>query len=247
MTRRIAAALLGLVPPVALAGVTASVVPAHPTPADTTEVVVTDSAATCPYVVPGSIRHALGTLYVKVARIGDCGFAPFATASAVLGRLPAGEYRIVLYGEGGEQVPIDSRTFSVDYPGGLGSPSQASPSVNHGGHYLTQFAGEGVFIEQSGGRTFVSVLTYGEGGSPTWYVMPAAQWGFNAARGRYQFTGPVYAARRIGAGAGARIEVDPVGDGSWYPTGSGVGMSTATLEMTVNGAAFARSLRRFQF
>lgn len=244
---RLFAALIALAAPGALAGITASVVPAHPTPADTTEVVVTDSAASCPYVVPGSIRHAQGTLFARVARIGDCGFAPFASSSAVLGRLPAGEYRIVLYGEAGENVPIDTRTFSVEYPAGLGSPSQASPSVNHGGHYLTQFPGEGVFIEQSGAKTFVSVLTYAEGGSPTWYVMPAAQWGFNAARSRYQFTGPVYAARRIGVGASARLEVDPVGEGSWYPTGSGVGMSTAALEITVNGVAFARTLRRFQF
>jgi hypothetical protein len=231
----------------AVAGITASVIPARPTPADTTELVVTDSVASCPYVVPGSIRQAQGTIYARVQRIGDCGFAPFLASTAVLGRLPAGDYRLVIYGEGGEGVPIDTRTFTVDYPMGMGTAMQASPSVNHGGHYLTQFPGEGVFIDQSGGRTFVSILTYGEAGAPTWYVMPSAQWGFNAAKGRYQFAGPVYAARRLGSGLAATLEVDPVGEAVWYPTGGGFGTQTAVLEMSVNGTALNRSLRRFQF
>jgi hypothetical protein len=226
---------------------TLSFSPANPTPADTVTVTIRDSTATCPYVVPGTTRLAPGNeLRVLFNRIGDCGFGPFAESSATLGQLPAGTYTVTLtfnY-DGTLPPPVDTKTLTVAYPAGTGTIAPAAPLENYAGHYLTDIDGEGVFIEQYGTTTFLSFFTYGATGQPTWLVMPAMRWEFNAVRSRSQFTGAVYtASRSTPPPAAGTVAIAPAGTGSWYPSG----FERGVLELTVGGMAVNRNLRRFKF
>ena len=228
----------------AQAAFTISFEPANPTPADQIVVTIRDSSPTCPSILHRMTRFVPpDEIRLEYTRIGDCGFAPFSEAKISLGPFPAGHYRV--------GVSFDSSTFSPP-PGPevtkqlvvsiAGGPNGELPYENYAGHYLTVgFSGEGVFIEQYGEKSFLTFASYDSAGQPTWYVMPDARWTHNAARGRYEFAGAVYRARR-GEESPPSVHVTPIGTGAWYPTG----FDTAVLETTVE-AFRSKTLRRYRF
>jgi len=237
-------AALGLA---AHAAPTLSFEPANPTPADTIVLTIRDSSPTCPYVVPTSIYFAApNEIRLAYSHIGDCEFGPFSEARATLGRLPAGTYTVaaalnLLGTSPPPAVEVYTKQLTVSLPAGAGGPNPAAPLENHAGHYLTGQYGEGVFIEQFGGKSFLTLATYDPDGRAAWLVMPDARWRYNANRGRSEFAGSIYRARR-GDESPPAIHATPVGTGAWYPTG----VDTAVLETTIDGAA-TRTLRRFRF
>lgn len=93
----------------------------------------------------------------------------------------------------------------------------APPSELLTGHYLTNFSGEGVFIEHIGAKAFLTFATYDGNGQPTWFVVPNGQWQFNAIEGRSEFTGQVYKAIR-GQESPPSIHATAVGNATWYPS-----------------------------
>lgn len=226
---------------------TLSFEPANPTPADTIVLTIRDSSPTCPYVVPTSIRFAPpNEIRLAYSHVGDCGFGPFSEAKATLGRLPAGTYTVAVTADlAGMPPPPDlevyAKQLTVSLPAGAGGPNAIAPLENSAGQYLTGQAGEGVFIEQFGDKSFVTFATYDSDGRPTWLVMPDARWRYNTIRGRFEFAGSMYRARR-GPESPPSLTVTPVGSGVWYPAG----FDAAVLETTIDGAA-TRTLRRFRF
>ena len=240
-------ALLAAVSLPAHAAFTLSIEPPNPTPADRIVVTIRDSLPTCPtiraratrFVPPNEIR-------LEYKRIGDCGFAPFSEAKTTIGPLPSGHYVVGLSGDSSDLSPPPgpevTKQLVVNYPGGSNGEL---PYENYAGHYLTGHYGEGVLIEQYGEKSFVTLATYDSEGRPTWLVMTDARWGFNTTRGRFEFAGAVYQARR-GQESPPSIRVTPIGTGVWYPTG----FDTAVLETTIDGQGTGhgvRTLRRYRF
>ena len=237
--------LLAMLATSAQAAFTISFEPANPTPADRIVVTIRDSSPTCPafraratrFIPPNEIR-------LEHTRVGDCGSsAPFSEAKTTIGPLPSGLYIVGLSPDSSDLSPPPgpevTKQLLVGYPGG---PNGELPYENYAGHYLTVgFSGEGVFIEQYGEKSFLTFASYDSAGQPTWYVMPDARWTHNPARGRYEFAGTVYRARR-GEESPPSVHVTPIGTGAWYPTG----FDTAVLETTVEGFR-SKSLRRYRF
>jgi hypothetical protein len=216
--------------------------PANPTPADTIRISFTEPVATCPYFVPASTTHSGGTLRLQIRHIGDCGFGPYETTITTLGRLPAGEYAISISHTDPGVSPIPpaiTATLTVSYPPGADTSAPTKPVEDYGGQYLTDVAGEGVFVEQYGTTAFITYAGYGADGKPMWLVMPDARYGFNNQRGTPEFTGNVYSAQRNGT----VLAVTPIGSGVFWSAGTEVGW----LTMNLPGAPLARTIRRFRF
>jgi hypothetical protein len=205
---------------------------------------IRDSAPTCPVFIVASTRFAPpNEIRLVVSHIGDCGFSPFSEAKATLGQLPAGTYNVVVTDNAPDITPPPSYTqpLTVSFPAGAGGPNATAPLENYAGHYLTGQAGEGVFIEQFGDKSFLALATYDGEGHPTWVVMPDGRWRYNTIRGRFEFAGSMYRTRR-GPESPPSITATPIGSGVWYPTG----FDTAVLETPIDGVA-TRTLRRFRF
>ena len=236
--------LLAAVGMTAKAALTLSFEPANPTPADRIVVTVRDSSPTCPTLRPRGTRFiSPNEIRFEYSHVGDCGFAPFSEAKASIGPLPAGLYTVGVAVDSSTITPPPgpevTKQLAVSFAGG---PNGTEPYENYAGHYLTgPSTGEGVFIEQFGVKSFLTFATYDSAGRPTWLVMPDARWGYNTARGRYEFAGSIYRAMRS-EGSPPAISVNPVGTGAWYPTG----FDTVALETTLDVTA-TRTLRRFRF
>jgi hypothetical protein len=242
--RLVLAVLLATLGASAHAAFTISIEPARPTPADTIVVTFRDSAPTCPTLRARAARFEWPNVFrFEHERIGDCGFAPFSEVRTTIGPLPAGAYVVGLSRDSSDIAPAPppevTLPFFVTFAGG---DNADKPYERYAGHYLTAFPGEGVFIEQYGEKSFVTLVTYGSDGQPTWLVMSDARWTFNAARNRREFAGAVYRARR-GEESPPSVTVAPVGTGAWYPAG----FDGAVLEMTVDGTTVNRTLRRYRF
>ena len=215
--------------------------PASPSPADEIVVTIRDSSPTCPSIIPSATRFdAPSTIRIAYRRIGDCGFAPFSESKTTIGPLPWGTYTLA--------VGIDSSAITpppgpeATTPLVVSHPAANVPDENYAGHYTTgPFSAEGVFIEQFGGKAFLTLATYDSEGRPSWYVMPDARSAFNATRNRFEFTGTMYRTRR-GPESPPSIAVISVGTGVWYPTG----FDTLRLETTIDGIG-SRNLTRFRF
>jgi len=229
------------------AALTLSFEPANPTPADTISVTVQDSSPTCPFVIPTKTHFAPpNEIRLEYSHVGDCGFAPFSEAKATLGMLPAGTYTVTVSIDSSDIAPPPppevAKQLVVSLPAGTNTPNAAAPLENYAGHYLPgPFSGQGVFIEQFGGKSFLTYATYDSQGLPTWFVMPDARWTYNAARSRFEFAGAFYRTMR-GEESPPSIRVTPIGTGAWYPTG----FDTLVLETTIENFPMVR-LRRFRF
>ena len=237
--------LLAALATAANAAPTLSFEPANPTPADTIVLTIRDSAPTCPFFVVASTRFAPpNEIRLVVSHIGDCGFAPFSEAKATLGQLPAGTYTVFVTDNAPDITPPPGYTqqLTVSFPAGAGGPTAAAPLENYAGHYLTGHAGEGVFIEQFGEKSFLALATYDAEGRPEWLVMPDGRWRYNAFRTRFEFSGSMYRTRR-GQESPPAIHATPLGAGVWYPAG----FETAMFEATIDGRIVTRTLSRFRF
>lgn len=235
------------------AAFTVSIEPANPTPADDIVVTIRDTAPRCIYIIPSATRfEPPNMIRLEHALPEACDFAPVPEAKVTIGRFPAGTYRVGLGGDSSTFSPPPGPEVIVEFTVSQGtSPNSQLPRENYGGQYLTgavfngtffQQYGEGVFIEQFGQTSFLTLATYDSAGRPTWYVMTDGRWRFNASRSRYEFAGSVYQATRTD-GSPPAILVNPVGTVAWYP----VGFDTLTLEGTINGSPTHRTLRRFRF
>ena len=226
------------------AGPTLSFEPANPTPADTIVVTIRESSPTCPYIIPRATRFVPpNEIRLEYSHVGDCGFAPFSEAKASLGRLPAGTYTVAVAVDSSAITPPPgpevAKQVTVSFAGG---PNATAPLENYAGHYVTGQIGEGVFIEQFGDKSFLTLATYDSEGRPTWIVMPDARWRYNTIRGRFEFAGTMYRTRR-GQESPPSLLVTSAGTGVWYPAG----FDTAEFEATIDGATNRRTLRRLRF
>ena len=225
------------------AALTLSFEPANPTPADRIVVTIRDSSPTCPTILPRYTSLGPNGIRIEYSRAFDCALAPYSEAKTTLGPLPHGFYMVGVAPDSSNAsppyAPEVTKQLVVSYPGG---ENGTLPYENYAGHYLTVgFSGEGVFIEQYGEKSFLTFVSYDSAGQPTWYVMPDARWTHNQARGRYEFAGAVYRARR-GQESPPSVAVTPIGTGVWYPTG----FDAAVLETTIEGIG-SRTLRRYRF
>ena len=223
---------------------TLSFEPANPTPADTIVLTMRDSAPPCPAPAPELTRFtAPNEIRVTFSRVAGCGSGQLSEAKTTLGRLPAGTYTVIVMDAYPDITPPPTYTtqLTVSLPAGAGGPNATAPLESFAGHYLTGQYGEGVFIEQFGDKSFLTFATYDAEGFPTWFVVPDARWRYNAQRGRLEFAGSVYRAKR-GPESPPSLTVTPIGTATWYPTG----FDTLALEMTIDGAS-SRTLRRFRF
>ena len=225
---------------------TLSFEPANPTPADTIVLTIRDTFTTCPYVVPTSTRFVPpNEIKLVYAQVSDCGSGPFSETKTTLGPLPAGTYNVIAstnYPDISPSFAEGAKQLTVSFPAGAGTPNATAPLENSGGHYLSQVFGEGIFIEQYGEKSFLTMASYDPEGRAAWVVMPDARWGFNAARNGFEFAGPVYRTQRT-QGSPPVILVAPVGTGAWYPTT----FDTVILTTTIDGNTGTRTLRRYRF
>jgi hypothetical protein len=238
ISRFLLAAALATLGMTAHAALTLSFEPAHPTPADTIVVTLHDSSPSCLSLVTQS-THLTNEIHLYYSNVEDCGSRASFERKATLGRLPAGNYTVTLGRDFGGVPPPPEYVTQLEVR--LGSTEDAPPE-NYAGHYVTNEAGEGVFIEQFGGKSFLTFATYASDGRATWFVMPDARFGYKAPPGRSEFTGQVYRAERTLQGAPA-ISVTPAGTGSWYATG----FDTLALTATIDGTPLTRTLRRLRF
>ena len=239
--RSTALVLLAALGTAAQAAPTLSFEPANPTPADTIVLTIRDSTPSCPSIVPTATRFvAPNEIRLSYSHIVDCGFGPFSETKATLGQLPAGTYTVTATGDA-TNPEVSTKQLVVSLPAGAGGPTAVAPLENYAGQYLTGQAGEGVFIEHFGDKSFLTFATYDSDGRPTWIVMPDARWTYNATRGRFEFAGSMYRTRR-GPESPPSITATLAGPGVWYPTG----FDTAVLETTIDGVA-SRTLRRHRF
>jgi hypothetical protein len=223
---------------------TLSIEPANPTPADTIVVTLRDSVPTCPSPAPELTNFAApNQIRMMFSRVAGCSFGQVSEAKAAIGRLPAGNYTVIVMDAFPDMSPPPTYTvqLTVSLPVGTGGPNAVAPLENFAGHYLTGQDGEGVFIEQYGDKTFLTFATYDAQGLPTWFVVPEARWRYNTARSRFEFAGLMYRARR-GQESPPSLTVTSIGSAVWYPTG----FDTAVLETPIDGAS-SRTLRRFRF
>lgn len=219
------------------AEVTISLHPADPSPADSIVATIHDTDSGCPLVAPQSVITIANEIRLFLSSQVDCGFGPYAEWRLTLGALPPGNYIVSLLRDGTMPVQlIDSKRLQVN----LGTTA-AKPFQSYAGQWLTQFDGEGLFLEQSGDKAFLAFLTYAEDGRPTWYVVPDARWEYGATE-RYRFRGALYVAERANV-PGARVAATPVGTASWSPDV----FDAAMFEAAIGDARITRSLRRFRF
>ncbi len=121
------------------------------------------------------------------------------------------------------------------------SADTPAPLESFVGHYLTGQIGEGVFIEHVGTKAFLTLVTYDSDGQGIWFVMPDGRWQANEALSRSEFTGPVYKVRR-GQESPPALQVNPVGNATWYPTGP----DTIRFSATIGDNPITRTLQRFR-
>lgn len=213
--------------------------PPNPTPLDEVTLVLSDTTATCPSLLRTSLRFVGGVIHAVQGSL-DCTTGAYSQTRLPLGRFPAGTYAVQIH-RNTIQDPVDiAASLTVEYAAGTGTTAATAPPYNFTGHYLTQSEGEGVFIQQYNGRSFLSLFTYEADGRGTWLVMPSGTFQYNANTG-FGFVSPVYTAQRP-PGAGT-IVLTEVGTSSWVSFTPG----QATLTTTINGTTTSRFLRRFRF
>lgn len=217
--------------------------PAQPTLADTVVAVVTSSEQDCPALDPEYMKFTGSEIRLVLDHDIDCGFAPHGTARVTLGRLPPGSYPVsLLWTVPSPPSTADQELLVVSVPPYDSSFTRESSLENLTGHWIVPNApGQGVFVQHFGKTAFVSILTYGADGKPTWWVMPEAHYRHNSALGRMEFAGDVYETLQAGA-PGGEIAAVPIGTGTL--TGS---IETGTLELSTSRVTATYALRRFRF
>lgn len=218
---------------------TISFEPANPTMLDEVTLVLSDTSATCPTITPTSVRHVNGVIHAVQGNLFDCGFGPYRETRHPIGRLPAGGYTVQIH-RNTIQDPVDiAASFTVSFPANAGTAAAAAPLVEYTGHYLTQNPGEGVFIQQFGGKLFASFFSYAVDGRPAWQVMPNSAYQF-AGAGGMGFYGPAYQVQRP---PGSPPIVTPIGPSQILELGG----EFLLLRINSDGVENNRTLRRFRF
>src|SRR5690606_37994000 len=154
-------------------------------------------------------------------------FAPYRTARVTLGRLPPGSYPVsLLWTVPSPPSTVDEKMLEISVPPYDNTFTRVAPSENLTEHLAVPNAPDhGVFVQHFAKTAFVSILTYGADGKPTWWVMPEARYRHNSALGRTEFAGDVYETLQAGA-PGGEVAAVPIGTGAL--TGS---IETGTLEL----------------
>jgi hypothetical protein len=183
----------------ALPAVAASrLVPAQPTSFETVNLRMTvDSCTFNPSTV--RVRAALNTL--RVTQMLNACLLPGTPeiADVRLGALPAGDYRVEIYGSNDlNAAPIETLSFQVREPAEVAIfPPPPRPLTDYSGLWWNpQESGWGLSLHQSPTHgVFGAWFVYGSGGQPEWFTLQGGQWIDSTTwRGTlYRTTGPFFA------------------------------------------------------
>lgn len=224
-------------------------IPAQPTAFETVNLrMAIDSCAFNPATV--RVRSAINTL--RVTQTLNACLLPGTpgVADVRLGALPAGDYRVEVYGSNDlGAAPIETLSFQVREPAEVAIfPPPPRPLTDYSGIWWNpQESGWGLSLHQSALHgLFGAWFAYGSGGQPEWFTLQGGQWIDSTTwRGTvYRTTGPFFA----GPGYDPRLVLV-------------LAAGTATLDLrhrsgeegrarftyTVNGATVTKVIERMSF
>lgn len=166
-----------------------------------------------------------------------------------LGALPAGDYRVEVYGSvDNGAVPIETLSFQVrDGPEASITPTPPYPKADYNGLWWNPLeSGWGLSLHQN---TFVGLFgawfVYGSNGQPEWFTLQGGQWLDSTTwRGTlYRTTGPSFA----GPGYDPRLVLVQAAGSATLDFSQRAGEGRAIFTYTVNGATVTKTIQRFLF
>ena len=225
------------------------IVPAQPTSFETVNLRMTvDSCAFVPSTV--RVRAALNTLRVTQT-LNNCLVAGTPEIVDVrLGALPAGDYRIEVYGSTDIGLaPIETLAFQVREPAEVAIfPPPTRPLTDYSGLWWNpQESGWGLSLHQSAFHAiFGAWFVYGSGNQPEWFTLQGGQWSDSTTwRGTlYRTTGPFFA----GPGYDPRLVLVQAAGSVTLDFRQRTGEEgRARFTYTVNGATVTKVIERMSF
>ena len=153
--------------------------PAQPSLLDVVRVRA-DSLASgqCPVADTQQVSMEGSTVKVTLNQFnGACPAGTYVVNDLAIGRFPKGNYvlQLQLKMASGAVQTIAEKAFSVK-----ALPERfttGAPVDDYSGIWVNStYAGDALFVKQSGGNVVASLLVHGASGEPTWYVIPPGAW-----------------------------------------------------------------------
>ena len=207
------------------------------------------STVVCPALARDGLRLGSNNVLEVTVRPSLCNPVQVARRDGLItiGQLPAGSYTLNVRAEGSSPIgpPLVGTAFTVGP-----YPDIAPVSVDLTGQWLTDNAGEGVTIVQSGEKMFILLVTYDAAGRQKWYVVPDAKRNLDGPAGDLPvaFKGTIFETSGFEA-SGAGGTVTFVGFAELYIPPPEPDRATLGLLFRAPGLPLFRSvpLRRFRF